>query len=62
MGKKKDIDFSSSRPSLSKKGKGQFNQFMRKGGAVSRPIQRKKLLIILIPKMTTLYEFIYLTH
>jgi hypothetical protein len=38
VGKRKDIDFSSSRPPLSKKGKGQFSQFRRKGGVVSRPI------------------------
>jgi len=39
VGKRKDINFSSSRPPLSKKGKGQFSQFRRKGGAVSRHIQ-----------------------
>jgi len=39
VGKRKDIDFSSSRPPFSKKGKGKFSQFRRKGGAVSRPIQ-----------------------
>lgn len=62
MGKRKDINFSSSRPSLSKNGKGQFNWFMKKRGVVSRPIQKKKLLVILISKVTTIYEFIYLTH
>lgn len=43
MGKRKDINFSSSRPSLSKNSKGQFNWFMKKRGVVSRPIQKKKI-------------------
>jgi hypothetical protein len=34
VGKMKEINFSSSRPPLSKKGKGQFSQFRRKGGAI----------------------------
>ena len=39
VGKRKDIDFSSSKSPLSKKDKGQLNRFRRKGGVVSKPIQ-----------------------